>query len=90
LLVCICCTLGKPMIKRGGLGSHLRAWRRGLGSHLCACLKSIPGFLSSYYVDCCRFHELSWELVVCVVDIGGIVDRHCLSFHFISSLQAIK
>ena len=29
------------------------------------------------------FSELRWQMIVCFVDIGGIVDHHCLDFLFI-------
>jgi hypothetical protein len=29
------------------------------------------------------FYELRWEVIVCFVYIGGIVDHHCLNFLFI-------
>ena len=32
------------------------------------------------------FNELRWEVIVCFVDIGGIVDHHCLNFLFIIAL----
>ena len=33
-----------------------------------------------------RLNELNWEVVVHFVDIGGIVDHHCLNFLFIKHL----
>jgi hypothetical protein len=29
------------------------------------------------------FNDLRWEVIVAFVDIGGIVDHHCLNFLFI-------
>jgi hypothetical protein len=26
------------------------------------------------------FNDLRWEVIVCFIDIGGIVDHHCLNF----------
>ena len=45
--------------------------------HLCACPRTGSGFGShdNFYIQ--------WFEVVCFVDNGGIVDYHCLSFHFI-------
>ena len=42
--------------------------------HLCNCPKSGPVFPTPYVVFVLCF---IWELVVCFVDIGGIVDHHC-------------
>ena len=47
--------------------------------HLCAC----PRTCISNFIYCgvfFVFSELSWEVVVRFVDIGGIVDHHCLIF----------
>ena len=56
-------------------------------SILWACLRPGPVFprpyaimpLSFFFV----FNGLRWEVVVCFVDIGGIVVLHCLNFLFI-------
>ena len=32
------------------------------------------------------FNELTWKLIVCFVDIGGMVNHHCLKFLFIIHL----
>jgi hypothetical protein len=32
---------------------------------------------------CVQWVQLGWEVIVCFVDIGGIVDHHCLNFLFI-------
>jgi hypothetical protein len=43
-----------------------------------------PAFPTSLVVIYLMFSEVSWEVVVRVVDIGGIDDHHhCLNFHFI-------
>ena len=39
--------------------------------HLCVCPKRIKTWI---------FNDLRWEVVVCFVDIGGIVDHPCLAF----------
>ena len=31
------------------------------------------------------FYELRWEVIVRFVDIGGIVEHHCLNFLFLKS-----
>ena len=46
--------------------------------HLCAC--SNPGFPTLYVVVFLTWTDLSWAMVVRIVDIDGIVD--CLNFHF--------
>ena len=51
--------------------------------HFCACPSSGPGIpmscrASPFFV----FSELSWELIVCLVDIGTNVDYHCLKLSF--------
>ena len=43
-----------------------------------------PGFPTSYVMAFFVFCELRLELIVYFVDIGGIVDHHCLSFLFIN------
>ena len=51
--------------------------------HFCACPKPRSGFLTSYVVVFLMFNDLRLEVIVCFVDIGGIVYRHCLNFLFI-------
>jgi hypothetical protein len=48
----------------------------------CVCPK--PGFLTSYnkLSTFIMFNGLRREVVFCFVDIGGIVDHHCLNFLF--------
>jgi hypothetical protein len=41
----------------------------------------------AYVMVFSMFNELRQELIVHFVDIGGIVDHHCLSFLFICYLQ---
>ena len=50
--------------------------------HFCDCSKPIPGFPSKYVVVflLSMFSELRWEEIVRFVDIGGIIDHHCLNF----------
>ena len=45
-------------------------------TELCACPKLGPGFPISYVEV---LSMLSWDVVACFVDIGGIVDHHCLN-----------
>ena len=42
-----------------------------------------PGIPTLYVVFSYMFNELRWEVIVGFVDIGGIVDYHCLYFLFI-------
>ena len=49
----------------------------------CACLKPEPRNPLSYVFVFFVFNTLRWEIVVCFVDIGKIVDHHCLNFLFI-------
>jgi hypothetical protein len=49
--------------------------------HFCACPKPGPGDPIPYAGVFFMFTDLRWKVVVCFVDIGGIVDHHCLSFH---------
>ena len=46
----------------------------------CACSKTDLGFSTSYDVVFFTFNDLRGKVIVRVVDIGGIVDYHCLSF----------
>ena len=38
-----------------------------------------------FHMSFCVFSALWWEVVVCFVDICGIVDHHCLNFLFITN-----
>jgi hypothetical protein len=49
----------------------------------CACPKSGHGFATSYVMVVLVFSELRGEVIVRFVDIGGIVDHHCLNFIFL-------
>jgi hypothetical protein len=53
--------------------------------HICACPKTGPGFSTPYVMVFFFwvFSELTWEVIVRFVDIGGIVDHYCLNFLFI-------
>ena len=44
---------------------------------------SQPGFPTPYVVVFFVFDYLMWKMIVWFVDIGGIVDYHCLNFLFI-------
>ena len=55
--------------------------------HICACLKSAPGFLTSYVMIFFVLSELSCEVIAGFVNIGGIVDYHCLNFLSIISIR---
>ena len=48
------------------------------------CLSQARIWISN--VICCdlyfKFNEFSWEVIVCFVDTGKIVDHHCLNFLF--------
>jgi hypothetical protein len=96
--VYICIALGVPVIKRGGVyicitvGSS--SYQEGrveipltclTQPHFCVCpkLKPGPGFPTSYVVIFFVFNCLSRDVIVCFVDIGGIVDQYCLKFLFI-------
>jgi len=51
--------------------------------HFCACPKPGSGFLMSYAIVFFVYNDLRLELIVCFVDICGIVNDHCLNFLFI-------
>ena len=68
--ICICIVVGDPVISLTGLTPP----------YFCACPMPWIGFLLNvtyrflfFYVS----NELRCEVVVCFVDIGGIVDHHC-------------
>ena len=48
--------------------------------HFCACPRPGPG--ASYVMVFFMFICLRWEVIVGFVDIGGIVDHHCLKLSF--------
>jgi hypothetical protein len=55
--------------------------------HMRACPKSGPGFPTSYVVmSLFVFGEMRLEVIVRLVDIGWIVDHHCLNFLFVTDL----
>jgi len=50
--------------------------------------KSKLGFPMSYVGVLIVFIELRWKISVPFVDIGGIVDHHCLNFLFIMDIDS--
>jgi len=50
--------------------------------HFCACPKFAPGFPTPFVSWSFVFNDLRRAVVVCFVDIGVIVDRHCMTFFF--------
>jgi hypothetical protein len=48
--------------------------------YFCACPKPGPGYPTSYVMVFLMFIELRWEVIVCFVDIVGIVDLHCFYY----------
>ena len=76
--------------------SQKNNWRVGIPSTcltlpcLCACPKPGPEFPSSYVVVFFKFNELRWEVIVCFVNIGGIVDHHCDNFLFIIDHKTVN
>ena len=96
LIVClyICCPLEIQLLKRGRWyswkighkqqsltqeGRVVIPWTGLTLPYFCACPKPGPGFTMSYVVVL-LFSELRWVVIVHVVDIGWIVDHHCLHF----------
>ena len=57
--------------------------------HFCACPKPEPGFPTSYFMVFFVFNEWRWKGIVRFVDIGRIVDHHCLNFLFMVTLASI-
>ena len=60
---------------------------------ICTCHKPGPGFLTSYIIVTSlffMFNVLRSEVNACFVDIGGIVDHHCLNFLFIIEQLKVK
>ena len=49
--------------------------------------RSGPGFSTLYVVVVLVCNDLRREVIVRFVDIGGIVDHHCLNFVFITFLN---
>ena len=35
------------------------------------------------------FNDLRWEIIICFVDIGGVVDHHCLNILFIAAIKRL-
>ena len=59
--------------------------------HFCACPKPWQGFPTSYLfrgLFCVYWVQLSWEVIVPFVDIGGIYNHLCLNFLFIINSHA--
>jgi hypothetical protein len=54
----------------------------------CACLTPGPWFPMSYVVVFfLMFNDLRWGVAVCFVDIGGIIDHHCLNSLFTMDIK---
>ena len=86
MFVYICIVLGDPVIRGGDLGIPLT----GLTPpHFCGCPNPGYGFPTPYVV----FFYVQWfevrGVVVCFVDIDGIVDHHCLTLLFIIQHQQL-
>ena len=62
-------------IIRGGFKSHYFVYKP---QHFCSCPKPGPEFQNLYALVFFMFNVLRWEVNVHFVDIGGIVDHHCL------------
>ena len=58
--------------------------------HFYACSKPGSGFPTSYVMAFFCSNYLRREVIVCFVDIGGIVDHHCLNFLFITKIYNIN
>ena len=69
--------IGDPINKRWWVGIPLSSLFQ---PHFCACSKTGPVFPNAISHCLFMFNEISWEVIVCFVDIGGIVDHHCLYF----------
>ena len=56
--------------------------------HFCACPEHGPRFATSYSRGLFFYvHHLRWEVIVHFVDIGQIVDHHCLNFLFMIKIR---
>jgi hypothetical protein len=55
--------------------------------YVCVCIMPRPGFPTLYVVVFFMFTDLRSEVIVYFVDIGGIVDHHCLRFLFINKVK---
>ena len=58
-------------------------------THFCACPKPEPAFPTSYFMVFFVFNEWRWKGIVRFVDIGRIVDHHCLNFLCMVTLASI-
>ena len=78
IYIYICIAIGDPVIKREWLRSHFNP---------ATFLVSVPSqdLDFQHHMSCLFlvFSERRWKVFVCFVDIGGIVDHHCLNFLFI-------
>ena len=71
--------VGDPVIRKGDLGYQ---------SHHIAMLAPIQDLDFKHHISCFFvFSELRSEVIVCFVDIGGIVDHHYLNFLLIIHWQ---
>jgi hypothetical protein len=77
----LCIVVGDPVIKMEGLGSHQRVLHRHI---FVSDPRQDLDFPTSYVVVFffLMFKELRWEVIVRFVDIGEIVDHHCLNSIF--------
>jgi len=76
LFVCICIVVVDPII-RGRIGIPFTGLTL---SQFYACPKPWPGFLKPHVLVFFMFNGLRQEVVVRFIDIGVIVDHHCLNF----------
>ena len=67
--------VGDSIIKWGRVGIPLTNLAL---PHFCVCPKLRPRFPTSYVIVFFMFNGMRWEVIVHLVDIGGIVDHHFL------------
>ena len=77
LFVYICISCEDPIIKMGRFVILIPSL---IPPHFCACPKQGSGFSTSHVMVFFMFNDLRWEVIVRFIDIGGIVDYHCLDF----------
>ena len=73
----ICIARWRPIYQEGGSHWSVEPLL------FCFWFKPGHGFQTSDVMFIFMYRELSWKVIVHIVDIGGIVNQHCLSFPFI-------
>ena len=77
-----CCFLSVQVSYGDRIIKNLRVGTGLTPPYFCVCPNPEHGLPISYVVDAFVFNNLKGDVIVRFVDIGGVVDHHCLSLSF--------